>query len=306
MKMHYLKNNEINKELYNICIDSSPIPKVYAYAWYLDEMCGGSWDAIVNDDYSIVFPLPFAYKLGALRYINPPPFIQQLGIFGMITNSDDIRECIDALPFNFIVLRQHFNTTNQIQKPFKILENFQLNLVDYNKIFSNYNKDLKNNLKKIQFEKVFIDTHADLDLTIHHFKENYPTINDNRYTLFKNAALQAIKLGNGTNYGFYLDGQPLAFAFFLHNHKYVHYMMPGPTALGRKYSIIQSMLDFIIKSNCSKGLTFDFEGSSYPNVALLYKKFNPYSEFYYLKNIWLTQLLCHKITTTLKLQTKKW
>jgi hypothetical protein len=285
MKMFYLKNHEIDKQRYNKCITESITPKVYAYAWYLDEVCDGRWDAIVNEDYSIVFPLPYAYKLGFLRYINPPPFVQQLGVFSSKIDEKIMGECFKALPYNFIVLRQYFNSSNIISKPYKTLVNYQLPLDDYDKIKKNYNNDLRNNLKKIDFDKVTIDTSADIDLTIQNFKNTYPTINDNRYALFKNAALQSIKLSHGINLGFYLDGQPLAFTFFLKNHFYFQYIMPGPTPLGRKHSIIQSILDYIIKTNCGKSLTLDFEGSSIPNVAQLYKKYNPHQEIYHLKHL---------------------
>ncbi len=281
--------------MYDNCIDQSPNPKVYAYAWYLDIICDGRWDAIISEDYNYVFPLPYAYKLGFLKYINPPPFVQQLGIFGKNIDANTIDQCFKTLPLNFIVLRQHFNTTNKIQKPLKTFINYQILLNNYDKIIACYNKDLKNNLKKLPFEDLCISNDADINTTLQLFKENYPTINDNRYELFKNAALEAISRGQGINYSFFLNDKPLAYAFFLKNHHYIHYMMPGPTTLGRQYSIIQSMLDYIIKSYCGKGLTLDFEGSAYPNVALLYKKFGPYQEEYYLKNIWWHQALMLKL-----------
>lgn len=285
MKMFYVKNKEINKDLYNNCIHNSLTPRVYAYAWYLDAVCDGRWDAIVSEDYSVVFPLPFAYKFRLLRYINPPPFVQQLGVFSAKIDNDIMNRCIKALPHNFVILRQYFNSSNLLSKPYKTLVNYQLPLNDYDVIKRNYNKDLKNNLKKIDFNKVFIDAHADINLTIENFRNTYPTINDNRYSLFRTAALQAISSSHGMNLGFYLDGQPLAFTFFLKNHHYIHYMMPGPTPLGRRHSIIQSILDYVIKVNCGKSLTLDFEGSSIPNVALLYKKFNPQPELYHLKHL---------------------
>ncbi len=294
MKMRYLKNHEIDKEKYDLCIDSSPNPKVYAYSWYLDAMCEHKWDAIISEDYSIVFPLPFAYKFGFLRYINPPPFVQQLGIFGREVDDNSINHCLKTLPLNFMVLRQYFNATNNIVNPSKVLVNYQLKLDSYDRIQTEYNKDLKNNLRKISFEQVTINPFADIDLTIQLFKENYPTINDNRYDLFKQAALESIQRGNGINFSFHLDEKPLAYAFFLKNHHYIHYMMPGPTKLGRQHSIIQGVLDFIIREHCGKNLTMDFEGSQYPNVAALYKKYGSYKEEYYLKNIWAPTVLMFK------------
>ncbi len=304
MKIKYLKNRLIDKEAYDSCINQSPNPKVYAYSWYLDHMTMGNWDALVTDDYSYVFPLPFNYKFGFLRYNNIPPFVQQLGIFGKNVDASIVNCFLSNLSLNSIVTRQFFNASNLIEKPLAILPNYQLVLDDYEIIKKDYKQDLKNNLKKIDFNNVEINSSACIKKTIDLFKKTYPIINDNRYLLFEKVANTAIEKGNGVNYSFHLNGKELAYTFFLKNHKYIHYILPGPTEFGRKHSIIQSILDYVIKSNCGKDLILDFEGSSIPNVALLYKKYNPYTEEYFLKNIWWPQVLIKKLSFYNELSSK--
>ena len=75
----YHKNNEIDREQWDNCIKNSPGAKPYAYSWYLDIMAPG-WEALVDDDYDSVFPVPGFSQFG-IQYIATPVFLQQLGAF---------------------------------------------------------------------------------------------------------------------------------------------------------------------------------------------------------------------------------
>ena len=75
----YHKNNEIDREQWDNCIRILPGAKPYAYSWYLDIMAPG-WQALVDDDYDSVFPVPGFSRFG-IQYIATPVFLQQLGAF---------------------------------------------------------------------------------------------------------------------------------------------------------------------------------------------------------------------------------
>src|SRR5512136_2157781 len=75
----YLKNQEIDRAQWDTCIGLSQSTKPYAYSWYLDIMAPG-WEALVDDDYDSVFPIPGFSKLG-IQYVATPMFLQQLGAF---------------------------------------------------------------------------------------------------------------------------------------------------------------------------------------------------------------------------------
>ena len=63
----YHKNNEIDREQWDNCIKNSPGVKPYAYSWYLDIMAPG-WEALVDDDYDSVFPVPGFSRFG-IKYV---------------------------------------------------------------------------------------------------------------------------------------------------------------------------------------------------------------------------------------------
>ncbi len=75
----YLKNDEIDREQWDNCIKLSPGAKPYSFSWYLDIMAPG-WEAMIDDDYDSVFPIPCSRKYG-IQYIATPNFLQQLGAF---------------------------------------------------------------------------------------------------------------------------------------------------------------------------------------------------------------------------------
>ena len=82
----YHKNNEIDREQWDNCIKNSPGSKPYAYSWYLDIMAPG-WEALVDDDYDSVFPVPGFRQFG-IKYVATPVFLQQLGAFSPDKPSD--------------------------------------------------------------------------------------------------------------------------------------------------------------------------------------------------------------------------
>lgn len=75
----YHKNQEIDREQWDNCIRNSSCIKPYPYSWYLDIMSPG-WEALVDDDYDSVFPVPSAQRFG-IQYVKTPSFVQQLGAF---------------------------------------------------------------------------------------------------------------------------------------------------------------------------------------------------------------------------------
>lgn len=85
-----LKNNQINKILWDQVITGSDDPYVYLLSWYLDTVTPG-WECLVNENYRMVMPLPVKYKFG-IPYLVQPPFCQKTGVFGIGVKNDDARK----------------------------------------------------------------------------------------------------------------------------------------------------------------------------------------------------------------------
>jgi hypothetical protein len=93
----YHKNDEIDRELWDNCIKNSHSHRPWAYSWYLDHLAPG-WEALVDDDYDSVFPVPSYARFG-IKFTATPVFLQQLGAFSPDKPADNaIVEFLDYMP----------------------------------------------------------------------------------------------------------------------------------------------------------------------------------------------------------------
>ncbi len=130
MSIRYLHNNEIDHKAWDNCVASAFHSSIFAFSWYLDLVCD-HWEALVEDDYLSVMPLPVYRKLGIYMILRPY-FLNESGIFSItpITQEKTL-QFIDAIPLHFKYYRIALNKYNP-------LEAKQLNCNTY----TNYEIDL--------------------------------------------------------------------------------------------------------------------------------------------------------------------
>jgi len=97
--IQYLTNKEIDKTLWNACIDKASNGLIYAYSFYLDAMVD-NWDALILGNYEAVMPLPWRKKWG-FYYLYQPAFVAQLGLFGNNLSSELLTAFLNAIPKKF-------------------------------------------------------------------------------------------------------------------------------------------------------------------------------------------------------------
>ena len=85
--IRYIRNAYLNRQKFDHCIRMDKLGLVYAFSWYMDEVCH-NWDCLVLNDYDAVWPLPYRNKFG-LKYFYRPYGVQQLGIFSKVELSED-------------------------------------------------------------------------------------------------------------------------------------------------------------------------------------------------------------------------
>jgi hypothetical protein len=143
----YLKNTEIDREQWDNCITASQTTKPYAFSWYLDIMAPG-WEALIDDDYDSVFPVPGFNKYG-IQYIATPIFLQQLGAFSPDNPAEKvIYEFIDYMPefykFVDLCIAQKLNI-----RGYKTFErsNYELDLsFPYESLMAGFTSDCRRNI----------------------------------------------------------------------------------------------------------------------------------------------------------------
>jgi len=145
----YLKHNEIDRELWDNCIKDSPRVKPYGFSWYLDNMAP-DWEALVDDDYDSVFPIPVFKKYG-IQYIATPGFLQQLGAFSPDKSAQKaINEFIEYLPDFYRLIDLCVGQRIDSDKYRVTLRaNYELDLFkSYDKLWDGFSKHCKRNIER--------------------------------------------------------------------------------------------------------------------------------------------------------------
>jgi hypothetical protein len=283
----YLKNHEIDREQWNNCILNSPGVKPYAYSWYLDIMAPG-WEAMVDDDYESVFPIPANKRFG-IRYIATPIFLQQLGIFSPdLPASQKILEFLDYLP-DFYRLIDLCISQKVISDGFKLTQraNYELDLSKpYEKLWEGYTSDCRRNIniaakkKNEMTEKV---TPADLiNLFILNKGMDIKGIKRRDYERLENLMNYCLKNNTGKIIGVRSAKKRLIFGVFLVQIKRsITVLFTANSKESRDKRTGYFVINEIIKENSSKGTILDFAGSSMPSIASFMESFGSINKPYY-------------------------
>jgi hypothetical protein len=297
----YHKNNEIDREQWDNCIKNSPGNKPYAYSWYLDIMAPG-WQALVDDDYDSVFPVPGFYRFG-IQYIATPVFLQQLGAFSPDKpSSTAIVEFLDYLPdfFKFIDLciAQKIETAR-----YKIYEkvNFELDLSKpYEIISKNFSVHCRRNIEASYRKKpeLVYDITPDeiIDLFVQNKGKDIIGIKARDYERLKNLMNFCLINKKGRLIGVRETRRKLIFGIFLvevHGNKTILFVVN--TQRSRERRIGYFVVNELIKNYSSTRNVLDFAGSSIASVASFIESFGsvgvPFYRIYRNKLFWPLRML---------------
>ena len=297
----YLKNQEIDREQWDNCIKASQSIKPYAFSWYLDIMAPG-WEALIDDDYDSVFPLPGFSKFG-IHYIATPIFLQQLGAFSPDKPVEKvIYEFIDYMPefYKFVDLCVGQNVN---YKGYKTIErsNFELDLSNsYDKIWDNFAAHCKRNIETSAKKKPELVSDITPDEVINLFLRNKGTnlrgIKMRDYQRLNNLMNFCLKNKKGRIVGVRAAKRRLIFGAFLietKGSKTPFFVVNTPES--RKKQIGYFFINELIRNYSSTKTILDFAGSSIPSIASFMESFgsvnNPYYRIYRNKLPWPISML---------------
>ncbi|MCF8368390.1 MAG: hypothetical protein K9G76_05050 [Bacteroidales bacterium] len=277
----YLRQEEIDNEKWDHCIDNSFNGVVYAKSWYLN-VVAENWDALVENDYERIFPLTRRKKYG-IDYLFQPPFTQQLGLFSTTQlNEDIVANFIEAIPEQIKFAEINLNTLNKLPEGrYNVKEwtNHELDLINsHDKISGNYSTNIKRNLKKAYADHLTLSKSIKPDDVIALFRTNrgktIDNLRDEDYLKLSRLAYSGIYKGLVSTYGVYSPNNELcAGVIFLRSYKKIVFLFSGLSAEGRNLNAMAFLIDHFIKDHHGQHLTLDFEGSNDPQLARFYKSF---------------------------------
>ena len=285
----YIQHTEIDKSKWDSCIRNSVNGMIYAYSWYLDIACN-NWDGLVEDDYKSVMPLPRGEKYGFL-YTYQPAFSQQHGVFSTskITN-EKVKEFLRGIPAKYKYIELSLNTFNRPADDGFETDEGVTHLLDlisaYDKLQLSYSTQAKRNLKKAMASALTIAKNVPPKKIIDLFKanrgKNY-NITSSQYTMLNTLMQTCIKKGLGQCWGVYTKEKELcAGAFLVESNRRTIFLFSGTNKKAFDTHAMTFLINRYIEENAQQNLTFDFEGSSDPDVARFYKGFGA-KEVHYVK-----------------------
>ena len=292
----YHKNNEIYREQWYNCIRNSPGVNPYAYSWFLDLMAPG-WQALVDDDYDSVFPVPGFNRFG-IQYIATPVFLQQLGAFSPDKPaSEAIVEFLDYMPDFFKLIDLCVGQKIENDR-YKVTEktNFILDLSKpYETISDNFSNHCKRNIESSIKKKPELVSDITPEEIINLFLQNKgKEINDIKirdYQRLKNLMNFCIKNKKGRIIGVRAARKRLIFGIFLveiRGSKTILLVVNTPQSRERRIGYF--VVNELIKNYSSTRIILDFAGSSIPSIASFMESFGcvkvPYYRIYRNKLFW--------------------
>ena len=283
----YLKNDEIERTLWDACISASETLKPYSYSWYLDIMAPG-WEALVDDDYDSVFPVPARSRFG-IKYIATPIFLQQLGTFSPDKSSEkSTDEFLDYMP-EFYKLVDLCIGQKVIREGYTVTErsNYELDLSrSYDELWNNFLTPCKRNIEKASRKKVeFTDdiTPEELiDLFIIIKEKIIKGIRHRDFQRLINLMQYCLATGKGRISGVRSSRKKIVFAqFLIETPGYVSLFFGVNTLESRQRRLNYYFINEVIKNYASSGAVLDFAGSSIPSIATFMESFGTVNNHYY-------------------------
>lgn len=289
--IQFLKNNEINRQRWDECINASANGLIYARSFYLDNICPG-WTALTGDDHEWVLPITHKTKWG-ISYLYQPLFTQQLGPFAKANVIIPFIQIMQWLKDRFRFWEMNWNyaiDTDFVGSSIQAAAatNFILNLSDkYESIAANYHNILIKNLKRSERFQLVYDKTEDYNKGIDLYRKYYGSrishVKRKDYKKFGNIchyALQhkMLECRQAVNIG----GEVLAIVILLFDGRRLYNIVNVTTEAGRKTEANHFLLDAVIREFSGKQLLFDFEGSDLPGVKTFYKYFGAINQPYYM------------------------
>jgi hypothetical protein len=275
----FVRNSEIDLVKWDECISNSGVTNPFSYSWYLNIMSPG-WNAIIEGNYTSVFPLPCRYRFG-INYIATPVFLQKLGVINSSGNSIiSSAEFLKILPeeYSYIDLciwdEVHipgFTTTKK--------DNYVIDLANpYSELYGKFNRNCKRNIESSDLSGITVTDKIAPEELIDLFRsgigQRVKGVKQIDYMNLSKLINHSLKNGKGRIIGASLNDNKLIFGLFYiadGNNRTMILLANTEESLKKKIGFF--IYNELIKESAGSGGMFDFMGSSIEPIAVFMKSF---------------------------------
>lgn len=288
MALHHLPHTAIDLTKWDHCIDRSMNGNLYAYSWYLN-LVAPDWEAIIEDDYQAVMPLPVRKKMG-IKYLYRPPFCQQLGVFSTgLSDSNQINSFLQAIPSEISYGDISFNIFNKVHELNLDLTrktNHELDLIlPYSSLKANYHKSVRRRLRQSNELKLSYLEGVTSFTFLQYYEENLKekfTVDENHLQLLRKIITVSQLNRSGKLFGVYNAANELiSTAFFIQVKNRSILLASATSEEGRASNGKHFLIDRYIASQAGSNHILDFEGSDIPGVATFNIAFGAVPVYYH-------------------------
>jgi len=286
--IQYLKQADIDKIKWDLCIGQSLNSMVYGYSWYLN-MVAPNWEGLVLNDYEAVMPLTCNRKL-FINYLYQPFFTQQLGVFYKSGIAQQlVIDFVNAIPQKFKFIDINLNEANEFLPEtiaIKKRKNYILNLSEPHHILhKEYDEHCKRNIKKAKRLPQTIKP-VDAALAVAFYQKYKGEKTDNVTPTDYQHLLDVLLLAEQKSLllprGIYNAQQELvAVGVFIIHQGRIIYLLGCSSPKGRESRAMYLLFDDVILHFSNNPMVLDFEGSELSGIARFFKGFGAVKKPYY-------------------------
>lgn len=286
-KIKLVDHSDIDKIRWDNLVELSPYSFPWWRSWYLD-VVSPDWKAIIVDNYSFVLPLPVRKK-GMIKYVYPPDFTQQIGVFGTeIASPEMVTGMIEKAVKSFKYLEFNLNHRNKLEflsGTIRKRRNFELSLNDsFENLYKNYHSNTKRNVKKSEKENLSLRIGNSPKKIIQTFIENKGKQLKHKkgidFTLLERLINKGLKKGIVEIKEVYQNDIFLGGAIFFNEQDRKVFLFSALSAEGRKKRVMFFLLNKVINENAKSNVILDFEGSDDKNLGDFYHRFGASESLY--------------------------
>ena len=276
----FLENKDIDRSRWDTLVSQSPNGLIYSRSWFLDVVCE-KWNALIEDDYLAVLPLPSRKKYG-IEYAFQPFYANQFGIISRENVGEQkVNSFLQSIPEKFKYIDIMLNFQNKASASNYTVNERKAQFIQlgspYDELKKKYDNNLKRNLSKAEKAGVTIQAGVSPEKVTEYFKEGrgkeLGNFSSKDYLVLTNILREAIMKEMGFTLGAFLNEELLAAAGFLSDDKRIIFVKGGSSGKGKELGAMHMIMNDVIKRYQDKNLLLDFGGSVVPSVARFYKSF---------------------------------